>query len=50
VRNFLAGLLLGVLGTYWYMTQGDRLRVVAQELWTRASSPPGVSGTPRPER
>jgi hypothetical protein len=40
VRNFLAGLLLGTLATYWYFTQGDYVRAVTWSLWARASAPP----------
>jgi hypothetical protein len=40
VRNFLAGLLLGVLATYWYFTQGDYTRAVVASYWARASAPP----------
>jgi hypothetical protein len=43
VRNFLAGLLLGWFATYWYLTQGDYLRVVAMQLWVRASAPAGMA-------
>jgi len=28
VRNFLAGILLGWFATYWYLTQGEYLRVM----------------------
>ena len=40
MRNFLAGLLLGVLATYWYFTQGDYARAVVALYWARASAPP----------
>jgi len=44
MRNFLFGLLLGVLGTYWYLTQADMLRSTVDEFWERASSPPAAHG------
>jgi hypothetical protein len=40
VRNFLAGLLLGALGMYWYLTQGDYVRTTVSRYWARASSSP----------
>jgi len=43
VRNFLAGLLLGWFATYWYLTQGDYLRMVAWRMWVRASAPSGIA-------
>jgi hypothetical protein len=43
VKNFLAGLLLGCFATYWYLTQGDYLRVVASRLWSQASAPAGIA-------
>jgi hypothetical protein len=43
VRNFLAGVFLGVLGTYWYLTQGERVRAIVEDLWAQASSPPATS-------
>ena len=42
MKNFLAGLLLGWFATYWYLTQGEYLRLVAMRMWTRASAPAGV--------
>ena len=53
MRNFVLGLVLGVLATYWYLTQGDSLRLAVEELWERASSPPVAprgpgTGRPRP--
>ena len=47
MRNFLAGLLIGWLATYWYFTQGEYVRSLAWELWARASAPSPVA---RPER
>jgi hypothetical protein len=40
VKNFLAGLLLGTLVTYWYLTDGGSIRTALDEWWERASSPP----------
>jgi hypothetical protein len=40
VKNFLMGLLLGVLVTYWYLTDGLSVRTTVAELWERASAPP----------
>jgi hypothetical protein len=40
VRNFLAGLLLGVLVAYWYLTDGASVRTTVSDLWERASAPP----------
>src|SRR5436190_1458254 len=40
MRNFLFGLLLGGLATYWYLTQADVLRGTVDDFWERASSPP----------
>ena len=39
-RSFWAGLLLGVMATYWYFTQGDYVRAVVASYWARASAPP----------
>jgi hypothetical protein len=44
VRNFLAGLLLGVLSTYYYLTQGSEVRLMVEALWARASSAPAAHG------
>jgi hypothetical protein len=44
VRNFLAGLLLGALSTYWYLTQGSEIRVMVEDFWARASSAPAAQG------
>lgn len=47
MRNFLLGLVLGVLATYWYLTQADSLRTRLADLWDWASSPPAaVHGGP----
>jgi hypothetical protein len=42
VKNFFVGLLLGVLGTYWFLTQGDTVRNAIGDWWARASAPPAV--------
>ena len=39
MKNFLMGLLLGTLGTYWYLTQSDYTHDLLAEMWARASSP-----------
>ena len=39
-RSFWAGLLIGVMATYWYFTQGDYVRAVVALYWARASAPP----------
>jgi hypothetical protein len=43
VRNFLAGLVLGWLGAYWYYTQGDYVRSLVSDVWQHASEPPPVA-------
>ncbi len=43
MRNFLMGLLLGTLATYWYLTSANQLRAMIQDLWDRASSPPAAT-------
>ncbi len=40
MKNFLAGLLLGMLATYWYLTDGASVRTTVSDLWERASAPP----------
>jgi hypothetical protein len=46
VRNFVAGLLLGVLTTYWYLTQMPYTHSLLGEMWERASqSPPAHAPT-----
>jgi hypothetical protein len=42
VKNFLVGLLIGVLGTYWFLTQGDTVRDTIGYWWARASAPPAT--------
>ena len=43
MKNFLTGLLLGWLATYWYFTEGDYFRMAMSDFWQRASSPPAVA-------
>ena len=43
MRNFWAGLLIGVLATYWYFTQGNYVRALAASWWAQASAPPAHS-------
>ncbi len=40
MRNFLTGLLLGVLATYWYLTQREYTQSLVEEMWERASRAP----------
>jgi hypothetical protein len=40
VKNFWTGLLLGVLGTYWFLTQGATVQNAMNRWWARASAPP----------
>jgi len=40
MRNFLTGLLLGLLSMYWYQSQNNWLRATVEDLWARASAPP----------
>jgi hypothetical protein len=47
VKNFLVGLLLGVLATYWYLVEADYARSLVSEWWERASSPPATSRVAR---
>ena len=42
MRNFLVGLLLGVLGTYWYLTQMAYTQSLLAEMWGRASRAPAA--------
>ena len=42
MRNFLVGLLLGVLGTYWYLTQMAYTQSLLAEMWVRASRAPAA--------
>lgn len=39
MRNFLAGLLLGVLATYCYLQSND-VRLLVEQFWAEASRPP----------
>jgi hypothetical protein len=48
VRNFLAGLVLGVLGTYWYLTQMSYTQSLLGEMWDRASRPPAARSAAKP--
>jgi hypothetical protein len=47
VRNFLAGLLLGTLVTYWYLTDGGPIRTAVADFWERASAPPPAERSAR---
>lgn len=40
MKNFVMGLLLGVLGTWWYLTNGGTVRTSVEDWWERASAPP----------
>jgi hypothetical protein len=40
MRNFLTGLVLGLLAMYWYQSQHNWLRAALEDLWARASAPP----------
>ena len=40
MRSFWGGLLVGILVTYWYFTQGDYVRALAGSWWTRAAAAP----------
>ena len=40
MRNFLFGLVLGTLATYYYLTQAGELRATIRDFWVRASNPP----------
>ena len=42
MKNFVAGLLIGVLATYWYLTQRDYTQSLMVEMWSRASRPPAA--------
>ena len=50
MRNFLAGLMLGVLATYWYLTQMPYTHSLAGEWWERASRPPPTQTAPSARR
>ena len=47
MKNFLTGLLLGVLVTYWYLHQSDHTRNLVSDWWARASSAPASSRAKR---
>jgi hypothetical protein len=40
MRNFLTGLVVGLLSMYWYQSQQNWLRATLEDLWARASAPP----------
>jgi len=40
VKSFWVGLLIGVVVTFWYFTQGDYVRALVASSWARASAPP----------
>jgi hypothetical protein len=40
VKNFVFGLLVGVVGTWWYLTSGGTVREAVDDWWARASAPP----------
>ena len=44
MRNFLMGVLLGTLATYWYLVQADATRDAIAGAWSRMSSPPPRTG------
>ena len=46
MKNFLAGVLLGSMATYLYLTAGTDVREMIHEMWARASSAP-VATPPR---
>jgi hypothetical protein len=50
MRNFVFGLLLGWLATYWYLTQGDFVQAAIADLWARASAPPAAEEPASPRR
>ena len=50
MRNFLAGLMLGVLATYWYLTQIPYTHTLLDDWWERASRPPAAHGVPPADR
>lgn len=43
MKDFVVGLLLGLLAMYWYLTQGDTIRMAVESMWARASSAPPVA-------
>jgi hypothetical protein len=46
MKGFWAGLLVGVVTTYFYFTQGDNMRAIAESLWARATTPSYVQRQP----
>ena len=40
MKNFIWGLVLGIFGTYCYLTNGGPFRVLMQDFWVQASAPP----------
>ena len=40
MKNFIMGLLIGIFGTYCYLTQGGPFGGLIGDFWARASSPP----------
>jgi hypothetical protein len=46
MKGFWAGLLVGVVATYWYFTQGDHMLAIAESLWARATAPSYVHHEP----
>ena len=42
MRNFMVGLMLGWLASYFYFTQTDYARAVINDLWTRVSAAPAL--------
>lgn len=40
MKNFLVGLIVGLLSMYWYLTQMDNTRTALGDMWDRASSGP----------
>ncbi len=46
MKSFCAGLLVGIVATYWYFTQGANIRAFAESLWARASAPSYVQHEP----
>jgi hypothetical protein len=47
MRNFVLGLALGSLVTYWYVRQGDGFQGAIADLWQRASAPPASAPAKR---
>ena len=40
MKNFLFGVVVGVVATYVYLTPGGYFRELANDFWARASAPP----------